>query len=104
MHIINRTISDRCIDGAVACEYTLSVPVDDQFLEILQALGTVTIRKLGSLVLFTCEKDQMRLKGMTGDTLIMSTVPKPDLNSADMFIEDVVQLYMHRKQDSECTE
>lgn len=101
MHIINRTISDRCIDGAVACEYTLSDPVDDQFLEILQGLGAVTIRKLGSLVLFTCVQDQMRLKGMTGDTLILSTVPKPDLKSADRLIEDVVRLYMHRKSDLE---
>lgn len=101
MHIINRTISDRCIDGAVSCEYSFSEPVDDSFLEVLQVFGTVTKRNLGSLVLFTCVKEQMKLKGMTGDTLILGTVLKADLESADRFIEDVVRLYMHRKADLE---
>lgn len=99
MNILNRSRSDRCIDGSVACEYELSKPVDDLFLRILKESGTVKIKKIGSLIMFTCEKDQMKFKGMTGDSLILGSVQKKDLDSADIFMEDVIRLFKHWKQD-----
>ncbi|NLL10062.1 MAG: hypothetical protein GX268_04050 [Methanomicrobiales archaeon] len=57
MHIINQSCSDRCIDDAIACEYELSDPADHHLLEILQELGEVTTRNLGTLILFSCEKE-----------------------------------------------
>lgn len=97
MHIINQSCSDRCIDDAIACEYELSDPADHHLLEILQELGEVTTRNLGTLILFSCEKDGMKFKGMTGDALILGSVPKSSLVSADIFLKEITSLYTHRR-------
>lgn len=101
MHVLKRKKTSRCTDKSVVNEYTLSHPVNAEFISILKKHGTVSIRNLGSLQMVTFQDgDWLSLKGMTGDPILYVTHQKADSKRAEEYIDTLIGLCRGTDTDS----
>lgn len=94
MDILKRKRTSKCTDGSVVYEYTLNELIDQRFLTLLQDLGSLKMKELGGLIMFTLEKDDwLTLKGMTDDNIFYTTYMKTQSAAAEEFITLILSLY-----------
>lgn len=94
MKVIHRKKTSKCTDGNTVSEFTLSDPIDSAFLSVLDMVGSLSIKNLGDLQMFTFqEEDWLTLKGMSGDTILYVTHPKTDKKRAEERIDTFMKQY-----------
>ena len=94
MDILKRKRTSKCTDGSVVYEYTLNESIDQRFLTLLQDFGSLEMKELGGLIMFTFKKDDwLTLKGMTDDNIFYTTHLKTQSAALDEFITSVLSVY-----------
>ncbi|PWR73613.1 hypothetical protein ACKUB1_04255 [Methanospirillum stamsii] len=95
MRVIQRKNTNKCTDEYLVSEFTFSHPIDTKFLSILKKQGTLSVRSLGELQMFTFhEGEWLTMKGMTGDTILYVTHPKTEKNRVEERINFYLDLYL----------
>lgn len=93
MQVLKRKKTSRCTDGAVVSEYTLSHPIDPGFISVLEKNGTLSVKKLGELRMFTFrDGERFTLKGMTGDLILYVTCKKEEKQYTEEQIDHLMSL------------
>jgi len=91
MKVVRTKVSSRCKDGSIVSEYYFDQGIPDSFIAFLKDAGSLTLKDLCGMTLFTFEADGLfSMKGMTGDTLVYMTYARDNAEKADQFLRELL--------------